>query len=279
MTNRITRREIIFFRRCLSVCQFCNWLYSLKTVFTVYYNTNSPYIDGNNICHGIRGSVTVGFSKSYNINMKTVLVTAFEPFGGMTDNPSLSTMKSLPDSVSDFRVVKAAVPVSGREIGVKMLQLMNECRPAAVLSFGLAAGETAVRVERFALNVMDYGIKDNSGDIPAGEKIAVDGPAAYFTNTDPAALAVAVLARGVPAYVSNHAGTYVCNTLMYEAMRAIRMKHTAVKFAFVHLPLSTENVMSSVKTGKFPPSLPQAALNSAAAAVLDCLVSGLGNQI
>jgi pyroglutamyl-peptidase len=136
------------------------------------------------------------------------------------------------------------------------------------VALGLAAGEASVRVERFALNIQDYGIRDNSGYQPDGKKIKADGPAAYFVSSDPAKLAAAVRKAKVPAYVSNHAGTYVCNHLMYEAMHAIAAGKYKTKFAFVHLPLTTEMALLEKPGRGAPPSLPLALLVKAAEAAI-----------
>lgn len=202
--------------------------------------------------------------------MKTkILITAFEPFAGRKENPALEVMKKL--KAGAFRnctLHKAKLPVLGKAVGGKIAALIAKIRPDLLVSLGLASGEASVRVERFALNIQDYGIKDNSGYQPAGKKIKADGPAAYFVNSDPAKLTAAVRAAKVPAYVSNHAGAYVCNHLMYEAMHAITTGKYATKFAFVHLPLTTEMTVLETPGRAVPPSLPLALLVKAVEAAI-----------
>lgn len=203
--------------------------------------------------------------------MKKILVTAFEPFGGRSTNPSLFIQKALPASISGCKVLKAVIPVSGSEAGEKIRELLRKHRPEIVLSFGLAAGETAVRIERFGLNIKDYGIKDNSGAQPAGEKICSDGPAAYAVSIPPEKIVEALLKKNIPAYASSHAGTYVCNTLIYEAMRAIEELKLNSKYLFVHFPLSTEKTVAE-KPVKFPPSMPEKMLKEAGKIILKNIV-------
>ncbi len=144
----------------------------------------------------------------YNIIMaKKILVTAFEPFGGRSRNPALEVMAGLkPAAFPGSRLYKARLPVSGRAVGTEIGKLLLKLKPDLVVSLGLAAGEAGLRIERFGLNILDYGIKDNKGWLPEGRKIKADGPAAYFVNTDPLKLAAAARKTGIPAYVSNHAG-------------------------------------------------------------------------
>ena len=191
---------------------------------------------------------------------KSILLTAFEPFDGRSSNPALDVMKALPAAIGGHRLHKAAMPVSGRAVGARLGALMEEYEPGLIVSLGLAAGEASIRVERFALNIMDYRIKDNSGYAPEGEKIYADGPAAYFVNTEPAKAAAAIHKAGVPAYASNHAGAYVCNHLMYEAMHAIATCGLDTKYAFIHLPITTEMALGEAQGKTLAPSLPLALL-------------------
>jgi pyroglutamyl-peptidase len=200
--------------------------------------------------------------------MKTTLLTAFEPFGGRLSNASLEVLQALPASLGGCRLARAELPVRGREMGATIRRLIARHKPSLIVSFGLAAGETSIRVERFALNIQDYGLRDNSGYMPAGKKIRRDGPAAYFVNTSPEAAVAAALKAGAPAYISNHAGTYVCNHLMYEAMSAVEEAGNGMRFAFIHLPFSTEGALLEKQGKTLPPSLPRALLVKASAAAI-----------
>ena len=196
---------------------------------------------------------------------KTILVTAFEPFAGRGRNPSLEVLARL-KAPAGAKLFKARLPVSGKAVGKKISALVSRLKPDLVISLVLAAGEAGIRVERFGVNAADYGIKDNEGWQPEGQKLDEHGPAAYFVTADPRKLAAAARRAGAPAYVSNHAGCYVCNTLMYRALAALAGKRA--KYAFIHLPLTTEMVLAE-KPGKSPsPSLPLALLVKAVQAAL-----------
>ncbi|MCX5784985.1 MAG: pyroglutamyl-peptidase I [Elusimicrobia bacterium] len=202
---------------------------------------------------------------------KKILITAFMPFAGRRQNSALEVMARLrPSAFKNCRLYREKLPVSGQVIGRKISGLISKLKPDYLVSLGLAAGETAIRVERFALNIQDYGIKDNSDYQPKGRLIKKDGPAAYFVTSNPARLAAAVKKVSVPAYVSNHAGAYVCNHLMYEALHVITSTKLKTKFAFIHLPLTTE--MTAPETGRtIPPSLPLATLLKAVEAIIKTL--------
>ncbi len=209
----------------------------------------------------------------YNITMtKKILVTAFEPFAGRKMNPAQQVLAELkPAAFPGGRLYRENLPVSGRAVGKRLAALLSKVKPDILVCLGLAAGETGLRVERFALNIQDYGIKDNAGYMPEGKKIDENGPAAYFVNSDPLKLAAAARKAGVPAYVSNHAGAYVCNHLMYEAMRAVAASGARTKFAFIHLPFTTEMAVLEKPGRGIPPSLPLALLVKAVEAAIKAI--------
>jgi len=201
---------------------------------------------------------------------KKILITAFEPFGGMPVNTSQEVLSLLPREINGVELYKQILPVSHEAAEIAGSAL---CRvaPDAALSLGLAAGDTCVRVERIAVNIADYGIPDNAGLMPEGGKIIPSGPAAYFLNSDPGVLLKAIESSGTPAYISNHAGTYVCNYLMYSLSDLISERYPLVKYGFIHLPVCTEALLGQEGGRKKTPSLPikmlEAAVEAAAAAL------------
>ncbi len=193
---------------------------------------------------------------------KKTLVTAFEPFGGRAENPTLRVLAAL-KAPAGARLFRARLPVEGGAVGKKIEALLSRLKPDLLVSLGLAAGEAAVRVERFGLNIADYRIKDNAGWSPEGEKLDPSGPEAYAVTISPLKIAAACRRAGAPAYVSNHAGGYVCNTLMYRAMRAIDKSGMKTRYAFIHIPVSTEMALKEKPGKNISPSLPLALITAA----------------
>lgn len=168
--------------------------------------------------------------------MRCVLVTGFEPFGGETVNPSWLTAKELPDTVAGYRVEKLLVPVEFGVSGRMLCRRLEELQPDAVLCLGQAGGRAALTVERVAINVMDASQPDNAGFLPQDQPVRPGGPAAYF-STLPLGVCVEMARQaGVPAAVSNTAGTYVCNQLLYAALDWAAQTGWQGRAGFVHLP-------------------------------------------
>ena len=168
----------------------------------------------------------------------TLLVTGFEPFAGLAVNPSLEVAKALDGRALGDAVVHGAVlPVHHAEAAPQVIRLLDEVDPVAVLHLGLAAGRARIALERVAVNVMDYDAPDNAGYRARGEPCVPDGPPAYFATLPLPAILAALVAEGIPAYVSYSAGTYLCNQTLYGTLHALDRRRAEVRAGFIHLPL------------------------------------------
>ena len=114
--------------------------------------------------------------------MRTVLITAFEPFGQDTENAAALVCEHLLDSGPGYRVLKRILPVEFVAAREALLSYMDEIRPDLVLCLGQAAGRSEITPERTAVNLMDAKIPDNAGWMPDEVPIFLEGPAAYFNN-------------------------------------------------------------------------------------------------
>ena len=170
----------------------------------------------------------------------TVLLTAFEPFGGEAQNASLEAMRLVPDMVGEMRVVKRMLPVAFGTSAALLRQAIEQVRPDAVLCLGQAAGRAEFTPERVAINIDDARIPDNAGDQPIDRPVVDQGPAAYFSTLPVKAMAAAMDAVGVPASVSNTAGTYVCNHVMYSLLHELATVYPGVRGGFMHVPMLAE---------------------------------------
>lgn len=167
-----------------------------------------------------------------------ILLTGFEPFGGHAANPSEEVAKALDGRAVGAAVVRAAVlPVDHAAAGPRVARLIDELDPLAIVHLGLAAGRARIALERVAVNVMDFDAPDNTGYRARGEACEPDGPAAYVATLPLAAILDALLAEGVPAYVSNTAGTYLCNQTMYGTLHRLAQRGQPAGAGFLHLPL------------------------------------------
>lgn len=166
--------------------------------------------------------------------MKRLLITGFDPFGGSAINPSWEAVKRLPQVVGAYWLCKLPLPTAFGKAATIVLAEAARFQPDVILCVGLAGGRDAVTPERIGVNIRDARIPDNSGFQPEGEPVVPDGPAAYFTTVPVKDMVSAIRAAGIPAAVSNTAGTYVCNDVFYTLLN---MYHgTSVRVGFIHVP-------------------------------------------
>ena len=154
--------------------------------------------------------------------MKTVLITGFEPFGGEQVNPSWEVVSRLDNAIiAGCRVVARQLPcVFGESLSV-LNSTIDTLSPSLVLAIGQAGGRADITVERVAINVDDARIPDNKGQQPVDEPIIAGGPAAWFSTLPIKAMVAAMREAGVPASVSQTAGTFVCNHVMYGLLHKL----------------------------------------------------------
>ena len=155
--------------------------------------------------------------------MKTVLITGFEPFGGESVNPSWEVVSGLDNAIiGGCRVVARQLPcVFGESLAV-LNGAIDALSPSLVLAVGQAGGRTDITVERVAINVDDARIADNQGQQPVDVPVVADGPAAWFSTLPIKAMVMAMRNAGIPASVSQTAGTFVCNHVMYGLLHKLR---------------------------------------------------------
>jgi pyroglutamyl-peptidase len=168
---------------------------------------------------------------------RVILVTGFEPFGDHAVNPSEGLAKALEGrAIGGVPIVTAVLPVHHRETSLRITALLDEVDPTDVLHLGLADGRARLALERVALNVRDFPIPDNAGHRAAGEACVPGGPAAYLSTLPLRAILAALRLDGIPAYLSNTAGTYLCNQTLYATLHAIQRRGGRARAGFLHLP-------------------------------------------
>lgn len=173
-----------------------------------------------------------------------ILVSGFDPFGGETINPSIEAVKRLPDSINGVEIIKLEIPtVIGKSIDV-LTQAVEKHLPDVVLSVGQAGGRSDITLERIAINIDDCRIKDNEGNQPIDEPIVRDGPDAYFLTLPIKSIVSNLQSQGIPASVSNSAGTFICNHVAYGMAHLAKLKYPNMKTGFIHIPFIPEQVLN-----------------------------------
>ena len=197
-----------------------------------------------------------------------VLVTGFDPFGGESINPAWEAVKVIKDEIAGAEVIKMQIPtVVGKSIA-KIHDKMVEINPDIVIAVGQAGGRFGVTPERVAINVTDARIPDNEGNQPIDEPIFADGDTAYFSNLPVKAMVQAIKDAGYPSSLSNTAGTYICNHVMYGILYYIQKEFPGVRGGFIHVPYAASQVVDKPNTPSMAIADITAALEAAIAATV-----------
>lgn len=168
------------------------------------------------------------------------LVTGFDAFGGEAVNPSSLAVGRLKKRIGGVVVHTAELPTSYAHSAKVLRAAIEKVKPDIVLCVGQAGGRTELSLERVAINVQDARIRDNDGKQPIDRPVVKDGPAAHFSTLPIKACVAAMRKAGLPAAVSNTAGTFVCNHIFYALMDIAAGHPIPMRGGFLHIPYVPE---------------------------------------
>ncbi|MGG2107426.1 pyroglutamyl-peptidase I [Lysinibacillus pakistanensis] len=180
--------------------------------------------------------------------MTKILLTGFVPFLDYKINPTMQIVEALSNKeMHGYEIVGRILSVDFQQSADQLKQYIDEVKPQMIISLGLAGGRYKITPERIAINVKD-GEPDNNGYTPVDESIYENGADAYLTNLPIRNMVNRLQKEGFPAEISNTAGTYLCNNIMYEGL-AYAKQNEGVKAGFIHIPASFE---LAIQHGKIP---------------------------
>lgn len=171
-----------------------------------------------------------------------VLITGFEPFDDKTTNPSYEAVMRLPETIAGATIVKMELPSVFHESLQSVIGKIKAEQPDIVILVGLGEKAKSIRIERVAINIDDARIPDNKGNQPVDAPIIKNDLPAYFSTLPIKAIADQLSKNGIPAEVSNSAGTYVCNHVMFGMLSYISHEQLNIKCGFIHVPYTPEMV-------------------------------------
>lgn len=177
-----------------------------------------------------------------------ILLTGFEPFGGEEVNPSLEAIKKLDGyRYKDYNIIGLEVPTVYKESMEVIEEKISSVEPKAVISVGQAGGRNRISVERIGTNVDDTKQEDNEGNKPKNRPIDKNGHDGYFSTLPIQEITDNLKEKDIPAKISNSAGTYICNHIMYGVLNHIKRNDLKMKSGFIHVPYLPEQVLDKNK--------------------------------
>lgn len=164
-----------------------------------------------------------------------ILVTGFEAFGSVTDNPSQRIVEYL-EKQNRPEIMTKVLPVDYEMAADGAGLLVEIFKPEAVLLLGVAQNRTEVSLERIAININDASIPDNEGTLRQGEPIIKDAPVGFRSTLPLEAMYEAIQSADIPVTYSNHAGAYLCNHVMYSTLHYLDRISRDTPCGFIHVP-------------------------------------------
>lgn len=170
-----------------------------------------------------------------------ILVTAFDPFGNDNINPSELAIKKLPNTINNAQIIKQILPTIFKDSSIILEDVIKNTQPNIIINVGQAGGSNKISIERVAINIDDARIEDNSGSKPIDTTIRLDGDNAYFSTLPIKAILKSLQENNISSEISNSAGTFVCNHIMYESLYLTKNSNT--HSGFIHIPYIPEQTI------------------------------------
>ncbi len=169
----------------------------------------------------------------------TILVTGFEPFGQLEVNPSALIVEHLMRASSPGMLCEVLQTefVAAEQ---RIRQLIRRHQPETVVCLGVASSATKIRLERLAANLDNARLADNAGYQPIESPIVASGSPTLSASLPLDQMLAAVLELGIPAALSDDAGRFVCNHVMYAALDEIARAGLSTRCGFIHVPLCAD---------------------------------------
>ncbi|CRF31976.1 Pyrrolidone-carboxylate peptidase [Brachyspira suanatina] len=177
-----------------------------------------------------------------------ILITGFEPFDKEIINPSWETVNSLHNIIEGNEIIKLKLPTVFKKSYNKLFGNLENIKPDIVICVGQAGGRYEISLERVAINIDDARIKDNEGNQPMDEIIFNDGENAYFSTLPIKRIKEELNKISIPAAISNTAGTFVCNHIIYSLLYYIKKNDLNIKGGFIHVPYIIEQILDKPNT-------------------------------
>ncbi|MFX1282175.1 MAG: pyroglutamyl-peptidase I [Promethearchaeota archaeon] len=202
--------------------------------------------------------------------MRSLLLTGFEPFGGYNVNPSDIIAQELNDTtISHIKIIGKTIPLRFAEIKSAITQVIDETNPEIIINTGQAS-RPSISIERVAINLADASkVAYNCGTKPNEKTLVEGGPVAYFSTLPIKYIEKYLKKNDIPCYISNSAGTFGCNQVMYHTLNYLdsSFRYNSVLAGFIHFPLLPEQIVNSPQSS----SMSLDVMRKAITLVIKCL--------
>jgi pyroglutamyl-peptidase len=173
-----------------------------------------------------------------------ILLTGFGPFPSVPQNASALLVREVAAEARrlfrDIAIHAEVIPAEWHAGAVRLSFLMTELKPAVALHFGVSSKATGFAVEARGRNLANA-VSDAAGELPSARWITPEGPEYLPTNLPAAQIVSRLRRRGLPAYISRDAGSYLCNALLYRSLEIVRRLRPTTRNGLIHIPSALLN--------------------------------------
>lgn len=165
-----------------------------------------------------------------------ILVTYFDPFGGGTTNSSAEAAALLPETIENIEIIKAQLPTTYNGSVEQLTEMIALHIPDIIVMLGQAEGRIELSLERIGINLDEATLPDNAGELRSCQPAVPDAPDGYFVTLPIKEMAEAARQGGIPAGISNSAGSFACNHLLFCCLHLLKTKASGTLAGFIHIP-------------------------------------------
>lgn len=170
---------------------------------------------------------------------ENVLITGFGPFPGVPVNASATLARRLVQKARQrlprHRFIEDILDTEWERAPQRIRDLVRATKPVLALHFGVARDAQGFRIERQAANACRLA-EDAAGALPRAVTLAIDGPDLHPVTIDAEAVAAHLSAKNFPVRLSEDAGAYLCNAVLYASLEACARYAPTARAGFIHIP-------------------------------------------
>lgn len=175
-----------------------------------------------------------------------ILIAGFGTWARAEVNPaSLLVQEMARQKRRDCTLICEEIPVSTKRLGPILSDLLETHQPDYWLGLGVSSRGSQLELEMVGINWRNFDVVDVDGALIKATKIVEDGPTAYNAQIPNEAICKAIQAMGIPVHLSFHAGTHLCNQMLYTACHLVETGGYDTKCGFMHVPQTSENIDKS----------------------------------
>ncbi|MCV0428262.1 MAG: hypothetical protein K5905_22630 [Roseibium sp.] len=175
----------------------------------------------------------------------TVVVAGYGTWAKAEKNPAAQISAQLKSQSNKFcDLICLEIPVESRSLSTLLEASLMKYRPDAWVGLGVSTNSGVIRPEMVGINWRHFNVPDISGSLLELIPVVESGPVAYQSDLPNANMVERLKSAGIPSVISFHAGTHLCNQMLYTVRHLVETHRLHTRSGFIHVPQTPQNVTS-----------------------------------